>query len=87
MPPLPLGSLDRANLAHTMVEPNNLPLPPRFSVELEGVCWDIHRYVRLTRRPGLAWVLSLVEDTGVWPDGLLAAYITMIPKTDGDSTL
>ena len=28
----------------------------------------------------------LVEDTGVWPDGLLDAFITMIPKTDGDST-
>ena len=24
---------------------------------------------------------------GVWPDGLLDAYITMIPKTDGDATL
>ena len=23
---------------------------------------------------------------GVWPDGLLDAYIAMIPKTDGDAT-
>ena len=29
---------------------------------------------------GLAWVLRLVEDTGVWPEGLLDAYIMMIPK-------
>ena len=35
---------------------------------------------------GLARILSLVEDTGVWPDGLLDASITMIPKTDGDAT-
>ena len=33
---------------------------------------------------GLARILSLVEDTGVWPDGLLDAYFTLIPKTDGD---
>ena len=28
-----------------------------------------------------------VEDLGVWPEGLLDAYIAMIPKTDGDATL
>ena len=27
-----------------------------------------------------------MEDTGVWPEGLLDAYIAMIPKTDGDAT-
>ena len=27
-----------------------------------------------------------LEETGVWPDGLLDAYITMIPKVDGDAT-
>ena len=27
-----------------------------------------------------------MEDTGVWADGLLDAYIAMIPKTDGDAT-
>ena len=35
---------------------------------------------------GLARILSKVEDVGVWPDGLLDAYIAMIPKTDGDAT-
>ena len=35
----------------------------------------------------LARFLSKVEDTGAWPDGLLDAYIAMIPKTDGDATL
>ena len=34
----------------------------------------------------LARILTKVEDVGVWPDGLLVAYIAMIPKTDGDAT-
>ena len=29
---------------------------------------------------------SKVEDTGVWPEGLLDAYIALIPKTDGDAS-
>ena len=35
----------------------------------------------------LACILTKVEDVGVWPDGLLDAYIAMIPKTDGDAAL
>ena len=35
---------------------------------------------------GLAILLELVESTGTWPQGLLDAYIVMIPKADGDST-
>ena len=35
----------------------------------------------------LAVVLSGVELDGVWPDGLLDASVTMIPKSDGDATL
>ena len=27
-----------------------------------------------------------MEDFGIWPDGLLDAYIAMIPKADGDAT-
>ena len=34
----------------------------------------------------LARILTKVEEVGVWPDGLLDAYIAMIPKTDGDAT-
>ena len=34
----------------------------------------------------LAVVLSGVELDGVWPEGLLDAYITMIRKADGDAT-
>ena len=33
----------------------------------------------------LSRILTKVEDLGVWPDGLLDAYIAMIPKTDGDA--
>ena len=35
---------------------------------------------------GLAILLEFVETSGVWPQGLLDAYIAMIPKADGDST-
>ena len=35
---------------------------------------------------GLAKILTKVEDLGVWLDGLLDAYIAMIPKVDGDAT-
>ena len=34
----------------------------------------------------LARILAKVEEIGVWPGGLLDAYIAMIPKTDGDAT-
>ena len=30
--------------------------------------------------------LPRFEDFGIWPGGLLDAYIAMIPKTDGDAT-
>ena len=35
---------------------------------------------------GLARILRLVEEQGVWPEGLLDVYIAMIPKSDGDAT-
>ena len=35
---------------------------------------------------GLARILRLVEETGVWPDGLLDAYVAMILKSGGDAT-
>ena len=28
----------------------------------------------------------MVEAEGIWPEGLLDAYIAMIPKVDGDAT-
>ena len=35
---------------------------------------------------GLASVLRQIEAAGRWPQGLLDAYIAMIPKAEGDST-
>ena len=35
---------------------------------------------------GLGRILTKVKEIGVWPDGLLDAYIAMIPKVDGDAT-
>ena len=35
---------------------------------------------------GLARIFCKVEDAGIWPEGLLDAYIAMIPKTNGDAT-
>ena len=35
---------------------------------------------------GPARVRSMVEEIGVWPEGLLDACIAMIPKADGDAT-
>ena len=34
----------------------------------------------------LGRILAMVEEGGVWPDGLLDAYIAMIPKVGGDAT-
>ena len=34
----------------------------------------------------MACILTKVENTGVWPDGLLDSYIATIPETDDDAT-
>ena len=53
---------------------------------LDGWGWRELKVLPTPWFDGLARILSLVEDTSVWPDGLLDAYIAMIPKTDGDAT-
>ena len=53
---------------------------------LDGWVWREFKVLPLSWYGALARVLTKVEDTGVWPDGLLDAYIAMIPKTDGDAT-
>ena len=35
---------------------------------------------------GIARILRVVEESGVWPDGLLNAKIATIPKSGGDAT-
>ena len=53
---------------------------------LDGWGWRELKVLPVSWYDGLARILTAVEDTGVWPDGLLDAYITVIPKTDGDAT-
>ena len=54
---------------------------------LDGWGWRELKVLLVSWYDELARTLSKVEDVGVWPDGLLDAYIAMIPKTDGDATL
>ena len=54
---------------------------------LDGWAWNEIKALPLPWFSGLALLLALVESTGTWPQGLLDAYIAMIPKADGDSTL
>ena len=54
---------------------------------LDGWGWRELNVLPVAWYDELARILTVVEDLGVWPDGLLDAYIAMIPKTDGDATL
>ena len=54
--------------------------------DLDGWAWNEIKALPLPWFSGLAILLELVETTGVWPQGLLDAYIATIPKADGDST-
>ena len=53
---------------------------------LDGWGWRELKVLPVPWYDELARILTKVEDLGVWPDGLLDAYIAMIPKTDGDAT-
>ena len=53
---------------------------------LDGCEWRELKVLPVAWFDELARILAKVEDIGVWPDGLLDAYIAMIPKTDGDAT-
>ena len=53
---------------------------------LDGWAWNEINALPLPWFSGLALLLELVETSGVWPQGLLDAYIAMSPKADGDST-
>ena len=54
---------------------------------LDGWAWNEIKALPLPWFSGLAILLELIETSGVWPQGFLDAYIAMIPKADGDSTL
>ena len=53
---------------------------------LHGWGWRELKVLPVSWYDELARCLTKDEDIGVWPDGLLDAYIAMIPKTDGDAT-
>ena len=53
---------------------------------LDGWGWRELKVLLVSWYDGLARILTRIEETGVWPDGLLDAYITMIPKAGGDAT-
>ena len=53
---------------------------------LDGWGWMEFKVLPVSWYGQLARILTKVEQVGVWPDGLLDAYIAMIPKTDGDAT-
>ena len=50
-----------------------------FAGGLDGWGWRELKVLPVSWFDGLARILTKVEDLGVWPDGLLDAYITMIP--------
>ena len=53
---------------------------------LNGWAWNEVKALPLPCFSILSILLNLVETSGVWPQGLLDAYIDMIPKDDGDTT-
>ena len=53
---------------------------------LDGWAWNELKALPLPWFSGLAFLLELVEASGVWPHCLLDAHIAMIPNADGDST-
>ena len=52
---------------------------------LDGWAWNEIKALPLPWFSGLAVLLELVQTSGGWPQGLLDAYIAMIPKADGAS--
>ena len=53
---------------------------------IDGWGWREFKALPVAWFDRLDAVFTLVEQEGGWPDGLLDAYIAMIPKADGDST-
>ena len=51
-------------------------------------CWGWREFkvLPVSWFDGLARILPGVEDSGIWPEGLLDAYIAMTPKVDGNAT-
>ena len=53
---------------------------------LDGWGWRELKSLPVPWFDGSARILAKVEEVGVWPEGLLDAYIAMIPEVGGDAT-
>ena len=53
---------------------------------LDGWGWREFKALPVSWFDGRARILSKLEDTGVWPEGLLDACVALISKADGDAT-
>ena len=53
---------------------------------LDGWNWRELKALPVCWFDGLAAILRLTEETGSWPEGLLDAYMVMIPKAEGNAT-
>ena len=53
---------------------------------LDGWGWREFKVLPVSWFDGLARILTKFEDFGIWLEGLLDAYIAMIPNFDGDAT-
>ena len=53
---------------------------------MDGWGWRELKSLPVPWFDGLARILAKVEELGVWPEGLLDAYIALIPKVGGCST-
>ena len=53
---------------------------------LDGWAWNEVKALPFPWFSGLAILLNMMELSGCWLQGLLDAYIAMIPKADGDAT-
>ena len=51
----------------------------------DGWAWTEIKALPLAWFSGLTILLNMVELSGDWPQGLLDAYIAMIPEADGGS--
>ena len=52
-----------------------VPLPGFWPGGLDGSGWRELKVLPVSWFDGLARILAMVEDSGIWPDGLLDAYI------------
>ena len=60
--------------------------PTAIAGSLDGCGWRELKTLLAPWFGGLACILCEVEEDGVWPEGLLDAYIAMIPEVGGDAT-